>query len=152
MIGKVIWYDVSVFKFAGSCFVAYHMIYDDECFMSTWEECVFFWNRMLYLSGIFDLKYVSSSTFPCLFYILMIFPLLNVGYWSFLLFIVVYLFRSVSICLIYLIVPILVGYIFIKYLDDLTFVSRYHFGLKVCFLNSFSFIFLFFFFGSPLNE
>ena len=41
MIGRHICYDFSPFLHIDSCFMAKHMVYSEECFMCSWEECLF---------------------------------------------------------------------------------------------------------------
>ena len=41
MVRKDVWYDFSLLKFIKTYFVVWHTIYLGECFVCTWEECVF---------------------------------------------------------------------------------------------------------------
>lgn len=129
--------------------MTYRMIYPTEC-LCAFEKNVYI---LLLLDGMFGtclldplgLKYGLSPTFPCLFSLWIIYPFLKVGYWSPLLLMHFFPFRSVNVFFIYLGSLMLGAHIFtiVISLDQLTplwlyndlFVSYYSFGLKINFVE-----------------
>ena len=92
MIRKDSCFDLDLPKFAKLHFVSYYMSCSGDCFMCICEECVFCCNWMEWmfykcLLGPFVLKCGSIQTSS--FSVWMAYPLLTVGYWNPLYYIVV---------------------------------------------------------------
>lgn len=80
------WYDFNLLKFPKICFAAYPIKCSEECYVCTWEECVFCccWLgcSIIVCLGPFVLKYDSSPAFLYSSSVWVIYPLLKIGYWS----------------------------------------------------------------------